>query len=194
MYPDEVLEERDGLRVVLVYDDDSGGPYNDGSTPLYRIIPGPWRAEQITSATSYVTPAELDRAVQLWANDLDMLKRFLRIFHGTTSFEAWDSRGNGGGDYVYVTFDTAHWREAMGLTEPGAVIADMNEWRCWVEGEVYGYQVEASVDWNRADGQPGEMATWEEVTACYGFYGLDYAQQEARAAFEAELATRKGGA
>jgi hypothetical protein len=58
-----------------------------------------------------------------------------------------------------------HWSEA--------------EIRAWRDGEVYGWIVEEQVIWHRADGDSGEMETWEHLDSCWGFYGRAWAEQNA---------------
>ena len=225
----EVVEERDGLRVRLVLDDGPSEPYDDGGSPLLRLKFGDfysltrWAgAEQVTEITSYVVDdGIIEAAARWWAEESDVFERYLRAFHGTTEVKWYDSRD---GDYAYVTFDTADWRAEMGLTDEylashaGIVLADMTEWRAYVEGDVYGYVVERlapvvdqdDLTYARetlggdaryddvvtlAEGRAGiacaeGVGVWVEVEdgSLWGLYGTDYAVKAAYEAFDAELA------
>jgi hypothetical protein len=66
--------------------------------------------------------------------------------------------------------------------------AELNEWRAYVEGDVWGYVVERKVDLSMTDCDVIE--SWEEVDSCWGFYGEEWAEQAAVEALddEAEVA------
>jgi hypothetical protein len=61
---------------------------------------------------------------------------------------------------------------------------DVQEYQNWADGEVYGYIIEKSVEWERADGEDETRTTWEEVEdgSCWGLIGFDYAAQAAEEA------------
>lgn len=188
-------------RVRIVRDNDfPSEPYNDGGSPILRLHPsswsGEWDAEQITSITSHVIDSAIEKAAAHFGREPDRFERYMRIFHGTTDVKWWDSRGNGGGDYVYVTFDTADWRTEVGLTDEWIAqhadhftkngIANMDEWRSYVEGDTYGIVVEELVTWH-ADAMRGRLdlpitkTVWEHVDSVWGFYGLsEYVKNEAK--------------
>lgn len=65
---------------------------------------------------------------------------------------------------------------------------DMQAWR---DGEVYGYIIERETTWQQvkpATDEPVTMTTWGDVDSCWGFYGREWAEENAREAFAAELA------
>lgn len=199
----EVLETRGTLRVRLVLDESAGEPYDDGGSPIVRWDlhtrhSGTWHAEQITVTTSYVLDASIVRAAERWGcNPHSLFRRYLRIFHGTTCYVEYDR--NDGSDFVYATFDTAHWRQAMGLTDEHLAahpeirgqLANMDEYKAWCEGDVYGYVVEREVTW-RKDGEPATtMTTWEEVESCWGYYGRGEGERAAREALADQVESDK---
>lgn len=200
----ETLKENDKVRVRIVSDDSGEKPYDEGSVPIlardfgYRMQ---WEAfnEQAEEYADKVT--EVYRRLN---GDEDAIERYLRIFHGAYSV-AWDSSQNG----RYLAFDTAAWRESVGLTdeflESGtdsetfdrSKIADgsLSEVMAWANGEVYGYVVEKLERFRRvyvnADGvelPSQEVAPieeeWQEVDSCYGFYGYDAVKEAAEQAFD----------
>lgn len=183
----EVLDQRDGLRVRLVPDEYPGEPYDDGRSPILRLHPlrwwGGWRAEYIDTIGGYAPAAinDIVTAAQKWAGEPDLFERYLRMVHGTTEIEWYDSRP-GSGDYVYVTFDTADWRAHHGLPDQPTGNIDMSDWRAYCEGDVYGYLIEERATWHRVDdgnSSPSTRESWEQIDSWWGFYGHDYAEDTA---------------
>lgn len=196
----ETVIERDGLRVRIDSDTYPEPPYNDGGTPLLRVSSSRYgeAPEQVTEITPYVLPDEIIKAARHFLFDLGdeaKFERYLRIYHGTTSIKWWgDSRAT---DYNYVTFDTAAWREELGLTDQYLTdhaelfksdIANMDEWIAYVTGEVYGVVIEELVTWVRFHGDGVTVfdtrQEWELVDSCYGFYGYEYAVESAKEQFD----------
>lgn len=145
-------------------------------------------------ASELVTTYKRDKALLI-------LERWLRAFYGVTKFETWDSD-----DYTYIAYDPSCWRAEIGAPE-GSISLD--DWKAWVTGEVYGYTVERLTEFKRADdalefgrwcrAHPAvplyrqeisyeeylrdyqrNLETWEPTgDSCGGFYGYDYAKEEA---------------
>ena len=193
----DVLETCRDMRVRLVLDNYPAEPYDDGRSPILRLYPlrswGGWRADHIDTIGGYV-PAAMDdivTAAEKWAGEPDLFGRYLRMFHGTTEVQWYDGRP-GGGDYIYVTFDTADWRQHHQIEPHQHDVIDMTEWRAYCEGDVYGYVIEQRATWRR-DGSTETRESWETVDSCWGFYGHKYAEEAAREAFDslaAELPVR----
>lgn len=197
----EILDAAGDFRVIIENDDASPDkPYFDGGSPLlrfeYRYYP--WSCEQETEITSYVVDSSIIEAAERFGagRERKMFERYLRIFHGATTIVWHESR-----DYLYCTFDTAAWREAMGLTpehlakHPDIELADMDEFIAWLNGEVYGYAVQrrevhvqgrheaaareelGNVAYDAVMARASELAAaedsyeWETVDSCSGFYG-----------------------
>ena len=104
----------------------------------------------------------------------------------TTPFScSWDSGRSG---WVYCTADKAkakaefagqaHWRKAALKCLQGEV----ETFAQFLAGEVYGYVVERT----RVNAD-GDTLVEETLDSCWGFYGLEYAAAEGRAAATAEL-------
>jgi len=109
----EVLEtSNDGrFRVRLVLDEFADEPYDDGASPLLRLeYRHGYRAEHVMTGSR---PADADGCVEAaaerWGTDFELLEKYLRAYHGATKVETWHS-----GDYWYVTYDPAAWREWAG--------------------------------------------------------------------------------
>lgn len=169
----ETLEtsENGRFRVRLVLDEYPDEPYDCSQSPLIRLdYRYSWKAEHIqigdrpTNADTYV-----EEALARWGSDFDLLEKYLRAYHGVTKVETWHS-----GSYWYITYDSAAWREWCGAREGGA---DMSEYRAWCEGDVWGWVVEKNVTWT-TDDDYDDMATWETVDSCWGYYGSDGANGE----------------
>ena len=208
MSDENVVEERDGYRVRLEYDDSPDKPYDDGAVPILTVE----RYRQVeafnSQAEDYVHAVTeiLDR------HDYDTLERFVKIFYGAVKMDRWYSTGLQG---YYVAFDTAAWRETVGAPVDRLKDEDyLSETRAWAEGEVFGYIVEKNVHYTKtyaedpsyneegeewvqvqdtgyvSDGKGG----WQHVSmpvACWGFYGQEYAEQAAREALETTIDNAK---
>lgn len=198
-YPDVdvIWESEDGQqRIVLAYDEYHTTPYDDGSTPI--IVQTAWHspAEQLADRTSYELPTEILAAYDHFCRynsslrNQEAFERYLRIFHGTTSV-VWAYEGN-----PYVTFDTADWREAMGLTEEyladkpqflDGTLANMDEVISWINGEVYYARLERKVIWySSVNGdidnvdENQSMATWDTVVSVGVLFGYEWAVEGAK--------------
>lgn len=142
---EDIVEERDGFRAKIVIDNDPQEPYNDGMSPIIRFERPAY--EQV-GGTSFKVPSKIEYAAA--DLDRDVFERYLRIFHGATDVQWWHS-----GDNLYVSFDTAEWRAAMGLDDehmafmrardPRWSPVDMTEWQEYVNGNVFGVIVERAV-------------------------------------------------
>jgi hypothetical protein len=183
----EVLEtSNDGrFRVRLVLDEFADEPYDDGASPLLRLeYRHGYRAEHVMTGSR---PADADGCVEAaaerWGTDFELLEKYLRAYHGATKVETWHS-----GDYWYVTYDPAAWREWAGAPEGSA---DMSEYRAWCEGDVWGYVVDKRVTWHTDDPDFEDEDRWEDAgDSCWGFYGRagangEYLEQTAREALAA---------
>ncbi len=194
-----VIAQVGDFRVRVVLDDSPSEPYDDGATPLLRI----WRGEvvQVEDVTSYRVPAQtlsaVREAVDRWDPTGETFARYPRLFHGASNVVTYGSNRDG----VYGTFDTPHWREAMGLTEEHiaahgidvTALANLDEWRAYCEGEVYGWVVERRELW-RKDGDPTvTRETWEEVEAVWGYYSHRHAVDNAREALQAHVEKASAG-
>lgn len=112
---------------------------------------------------------------------IDMFERYLRIFHDGNLSEYGPNQGT---DYHYVAFATRTLWESWGNDgEVGK--AELDEYRYWIEGDVYGVDVEKAVSFDSDD----EPDVWESVgeVECWGFFGEDYAKQTAQDELTAEI-------
>lgn len=186
------LPELPDLRARLDRDPHPCEPYYDGGTPILRVDRY-GRAEQVAEVTSYVTPVHHDDALGYFIGQFgyghgrgegcEVWERYMRIFHGADSF-VWHE-GCGWRDPSYVTFTSTHWREAMGLDETSGVVANMDEWVAYVEGDAYFLTLEERVlSASAYDDDPEDE--WEEMHDTTSFGGL-YGEVSAQAYAADEL-------
>jgi hypothetical protein len=193
---DEILQTSDDgrYRVKLIADEDASEPYDDGQSPLLRFNVTSYgtRAEHIMDTGRPTDDdARIEEAAQRWGSpsghDFQLFEKYLRAYYSTAKIETWNS-----GNYWYVTYDTAAWREYIGVPASDTVSwlashsasINMDEYKAWCEGDCWGYAVERNVTWRRDDEPGTTMQTWEEEDSCWGYYGSDYAREEALRAFK----------
>ena len=206
----ETLEERDGYRVRLEVDEYPETPYDDSQSPLLRIDGGYYGVRsvehiQVGSTRPTDDDAAIENAVSHWHttpsdSDWHLFERYLRAFFGVTEIETYYS-----GDYWYVTYNSRAWRKAIGwetdeqdaeALAKGFAKPNMEEYKNWINGEVYFYVVEKDVEWRKVDPTTDDpdyldtMHTWETVDSCGGYYGDEYAREAAMEAFVAEAGER----
>jgi hypothetical protein len=185
------LDEYPDMRARIVTDPYAETPYDDGSSPVICRRYGLVRCHQVEHMTSYEVPAEILTAANRWLSyDAQLFERYMRIFHGSTEFEYFDSN-----DADYVTFDTEHWRKAIGIPDlaewrtwaPDGKLANAAEFRAWLAGESYSILIEKRVWYAQVDrdlvADPDTVTDdWETVDSLSGLYGdLDgYVTDEAR--------------
>lgn len=182
---EEILATSDDgrYRVKLVADEDATEPYDDGQSPLLRIELSSWGtlAEHIMATGRPLDDDNrIEEAAQSWgppsSSNWPKFEKYLRAYYGTREIETWYS-----GNYWYVTYDTARWREYIGFeedTETPHPLVNMTEYRAWCEGDCWGWVVERNVTWHRDDNPDATMQTWEHVDSCWGYYGRDGANGE----------------
>ncbi|MFE9833987.1 hypothetical protein ACFYP4_02390 [Streptomyces sp. NPDC005551] len=180
---DDVLETAGKYRVRLVIDQDSGSvnPRKDYDHLANVITP----AQQ-----NYISVDENGGPLQYgwdyFSTRPDSERLFIRwakMRHGATVVE--DRPCDGAWALWYLMPDKA----AESTWEPEKVIeSEIQEYRAWAEGDVYGYVIERSVTWVPKEDPEGEaeMTTWEEVEegSCWGLIGCEWAEQAAKEAFE----------
>jgi hypothetical protein len=175
------------FRVILVPDQDAANPRDDCA---------PAGVMHMLDQPRHYVPQESDipgLASKIEDHDFKIIARWLKIVHGASVvlplyWTGYDVPSAGtadetprAGDYVGVTFDTPEAIQRGWLTHPGtdvmaaALAADVEVYRQWAEGEVYGYIVERGDD-------------GKEVDSCFGFIGTEWAEEAAREALESAVA------
>jgi hypothetical protein len=192
----DIVEENDNYRVRLAYDDSGEKPYDEGGVPILSREFRGMRFEAVNDQAN-----EYESVInELWDRyDEETIERFLRIFLGATSV-IFNSSEN----QRYLAFDTAEWREKMGLTDEyleahkgehdfdNLAKGTMDEYMAWANGEVYGYIVEKkfTTQTKYIDPVTEELVNVEddeewvpvEDGSVWGFFGREWAEQAAREA------------
>ena len=149
-----------GWRARIGVDDQASQPGGDALAPalLVQRRHAEWASEvyQIRNAA---------RVLEAWRRlDCDVFERYLRLAHGATAVEQISER-----DLTVITFDTAAYRDHVGITAPADLSSEILEWRAWLDGDVYAVVVE----------QHTAEQCWTVQDAVCGLYGWPYARQQA---------------
>lgn len=201
----ETIEHESGqyrVRIVPDYEADPGDC--DGMAFVLVLDDRRERVEQLHGKDSGLTVPDVAGALLHFRQDLDLFGRYLRMFYDVASFDYWTPR-----DGTVVAFTTRELARAWGFTDPDDddktyhhgesrrdIVARsapdaLHQWRQRDEGDVYGYVVEQHVTWRPVSVPADEdvtMETWEHIDSCYGFFGHEYAEQEARSALASATA------
>jgi hypothetical protein len=179
----DVLEtSTDGkYRLSMAADTNAENPRRDYEHVTWVITPkqrGPYRSVEIDPTggplqDGWDRVADRDDAVEVFT-------RWARIFHGAVVVE--DRPDQGPWALWYMT--PAQIAE-IGNTPDEAIRIEIEEYRAWAAGDVWGYVIQEAVGWQRSDGGVGVLVTQEDVESCWGYIGREYAEGEARRAFEA---------
>lgn len=111
--------------------------------------------------------------------------RWARIFHGATVVE--HRPHDGAWALWYVMPDKL---AETALSAEALIQAEVEQYRMWAEGEVYGHIIEKNVTRIPRDAEDrddpevdAETSEWEHVDSCWGYIGREYAEEAAREAF-----------
>ena len=184
----EVLEKAGDYRLVVLLDEYAGNPRTEYDQLCY-VVTVPDRRYYDVDADGGPLAAGWRRLLYryYWERSVEIFTRWARIFHRAVTL--YDSPNEGANAVWYLLPD-----QARETTDPEHLLhAERDEYRAWADGSVYAYAIEHRVTWRRTDGAEGEMATWETVDSCFGFYGHEYAQEAGRAAWVA-MADERGEA
>jgi hypothetical protein len=147
-------------RARIVIDDEAGQPWGDALAPALLVERA--RAEWAREVYQCLHAV---RILEVWRRlDSEVFERYLRLVHGTTAIEQITDR-----DLTVITFDTVDYRVHAGITGTADLTGECDEWRAWLDGDVYGVIVEHHTD----------RTCWTEQDALFGLYGWPYAQQRA---------------
>lgn len=190
---DVVETSADGrYRAVVRPDSEPMQPDGDFFGYVFQVY-GTRQAE--LCAKAHGTPAEDFGLEYAWERFGDMVKveRYVRMFRGAVGFDYFDTRD---GKFVNIvtmadlnlwgfTSVTEH-QEQTGNADPSS--GNLDEWRAYVEGDVYYFSIEKRVTWTPDD--PGFEAReeWETVDSTGGFYGYEHARDTAREELAAAIA------
>lgn len=174
----DILEKAGEYRLVLKQDTDASSPREDQDCNLANVITH--KGQRCLDVDEDGGPLEEGwrRIESRYVNAFPVFARWARIFHGATAVEQWPHGGARSLWYVMPGKLAETTVSAEKIIEE-----EVEEYRKWVNGEVYGYVIEKSVGWQRSDGGVGVLVTWEGVESCWGHIGREYAEEAAREAF-----------
>lgn len=187
----DTLTSADGQFRVRIVPDDSAENPRDWAEPLTGALTVPDRRYS-TAPVSGPLADQWHRltneyAQHTYSDAVTIMARYIRAFHGGVS--AVLSPYGVPTMLFYVT--PAMMRDA-GFSAEEITSARMSEllegereeYRAWVEGEVYGVIVEERIEWMPTDTQQadrlGPMETWETIDSLWSIIGDDYAEESAR--------------
>ena len=157
-------------RARIVGDEEAGQPWGDALAPALLV-----ERHRANWATEVYQPQHAERILAAWHHlDGDVFERYLRLAHGTTAIQHVT-----GQDLTVIIFDTADYRAHTGLTNRCDLTGEHDEWRAWLDGDVYGVIVERHT---AAD-------CWTGDDALFGLYGRQYAHGQATAMLAEAIAT-----
>lgn len=145
-----------GWRARIVADIEAGQPWGDALAPALLVERGyaQWAGEVYQSK-------DAARILQAWRRlDPQVFERYLRLAHGTTAIDQISER-----NLTVITFDTAGFREHVGISGPADLGGEHADWRAWLDGDVY----EVIVEQHTAE------QCWIHHDALCGLYGWAYA-------------------
>lgn len=165
--------EHAGVNVALYYDDDRPESPRDWAHVGHMVC---WhRRADLGDETIDTTGFEsMDELVQSFGARV-VLPLYLYEHGGMTMSvgafgDPWDSGQVG---FIYATDERARSEFGEAVTDEqirAALKCEVEEYDQWLRGDVYGYVITDSVG--------------DDLDSCWGFYGLDYALEEARRAAE----------
>lgn len=188
---EEIIGTTDTWRVKLVQDEYADEPYDDGQAPLVRIdVNGRRGYPCVEHIQIGARPTADDEWVEEvvrrhWhrSNRWELIEKALKGALGVTRIDHYESR-----DYKYFAYDSKRWREYCGFAPDDPIKYDMlAEYEAYCEGDVWGYVLEKRVHWTTDEEEVSDRDTWEETDSCWGYYGYDYAAEEARMVLAAQL-------
>lgn len=163
-----------GWRARLIQDDCAGEPDGDALAPALLV---PCRGRPRLAKGVYLpVHAEPILAAWLYLADRDRFCRYLRMWHGVTAIAVVSTA-----DLDVLIFDTADYRDHVGMQSPADLSGEEGEWQSWLDGDVYGVKVErhhsGTTTWD--DNTTTATSQWREVDAVWGLYGHEYAMRYA---------------
>jgi hypothetical protein len=163
-----------GWRARLIHDDCAGEPDGDALAPALLV---PCRGRPRPAKGVYL-PVHAEQILAAWLHlaDWDRFCRYLRMWHGVTAIAVASTA-----DLDVFIFDTADYRDHVGVQPPSDLSGEQGEWQAWLDGDVYGVQVErhhsGTTTWD--DNTTTATSQWREVDAVWGLYGHEYATRYA---------------
>lgn len=178
----EILETAGPYRVRLEFDQDASScdPRDNDSTLSFAVTVPHSRYLDVSKPGPLAN--QWDR-IKDRSDAMDLFERYARIYHGAVTDRVTPHDGPSSVWYI-LPEQIAEIGPSSSPEE--ALRVEIEEYRAWRDGEVYGYIIEKSVDWVRKDDEDEIMSTWEEVEdgSCWGFVGYKWAKEAALEEFK----------
>lgn len=173
------------VRLEIQRESESANPRTDQDCNLTNVItPKGQRYIDVDENGGPLTDG-WERIEDRYVDAVPVFTRWAKLFHGATVIE--DRPHDGAWSLWYLMPDKA----AETPWEPKRVIElEIDQYRKWAEGEVYGFIIEKDVTRIPRDAEDredpdldDETREWEHVDSCWGHIGREYAEEAAREAF-----------
>lgn len=173
------------FRAVVELDEYPDAPDFEYGCPVYRLdyrrgtVDGPECGTGSDRASGVDIRRAMDHfhyATGRMRDSVDMLDRWLRIYHGGSCEIISSSTYQGGDDFL--VYDTRAMREAWGQVSPMVDKSDpeASEWQAYIDGDVYVVSAQRAISFD----EDGEPDAWEDIDGPVGgYYGEEWARDAA---------------
>lgn len=173
------------VRLEIQQDSESANPRTDQDCNLTNVITPKGQRYIDVDENGGPLADGWERIEDRYVDAVPVFTRWARLFHGATVIE--DRPHDGAWSLWYLMPDKA----AETPWEPKRVIElEIDQYRKWAEGEVYGFIIEKDVTRIPRDAEDredpdldDETREWEHVDSCWGHIGREDAEEAAREAF-----------
>lgn len=184
----EVVETRDKYRATITVDGCPEAPDGDFFGTVYYGERGDFRRV----GAPYKSPDDFaDTLDAAWSHyqDMRLIERYLRIWHGVRGFDYFDTQS---GKYVNIVtdydlkvwgwdLDPAQWPVVDGVRSTDPAEHNLDEWQAYSDGDVYFVTVQKRVTWTTEDEDFEDREDWEDIddSVVGGYYGEKWAREAA---------------
>ena len=202
------LIERNGYRAVLTLDESPQEPEDCGAVPQFTAYYNHgWNVgcEQNASDlpdTAFVLLKVWEEMDDRFDNGDEVFARWCRIVYGVDYVRVTDHHGySQGSEFKLFEVAGVAWLDGIGWTKSKAEFAEMHESYkeapelvSYVNGDVWGIVIEKANRYVNTEDPEDVLETWDEVDACWGFYGesdTPYFLEEAESMLKSHLPTEE---
>lgn len=180
------LIERNGYRAVLTLDESPQEPEDCGAVPQFTVYYGHGRWTVGCEQNASDLPDTAKNLLQAWEefndrfdNGDEVFARWCRIVYGVDYVRVTDHHGySQGSEFKLFEVAGVAWLDGIGWTKSKAEFAEMHESYkgapelvSYVNGDVWGIVIEKANRYVNTEDPEDVLETWDEVDACWGFYG-----------------------
>lgn len=186
--------EHGPFKAIVMLDDDPTAPDGDMLCPVVQL--GHVGDNRLSYETTLGGDSERSDGLPMHLGDalnrvmvnhdyhdaILIVQRWLQAFHGGDLLHYSTGHYR---EYDYIAYDTRAMRDYWGQADDTPSKPEMSEWIAYVEGDVFYIEVQRGVVDEDDDGH----IDWVDVpeTTCHGFYGEEYAAEEAVRSMEIEI-------